>query len=144
MRKDTEMAKKQRRAFTSEQKAHGVAAYHECKDLSQVGRDFGISPSVIGAWVKQARIDTGDADADSGPTTKEQTEIERFRPELRKMERERDFLKRRLPSSQQIRREVRVDRGGEGELPNRDDVSVAGSLDERVLRLASKDEADGA
>ena len=94
MRKDTEMAKKQRRTFTSEQKAHAVAAYHECKNLSQVGRDLGISPSVIGAWVKQARIDAGDADAGSGPTTNERKEIERLRRELRKTEQERDFLKK--------------------------------------------------
>jgi len=70
-----------------------VAAFHECKNLSKVGRDLGISPSVIGAWVKQARIDSGAGPKD-GPTTTEQAELQRLRRELRKTEQERDFLKK--------------------------------------------------
>lgn len=93
MRKDIGMAKKQRRTFTAEQKAHAVAAYDECKNLAQVGRDLGISPSVIRSWVKQARVDRGQG-VSGEPTTAERAEIARLKRELRKTEQERDFLKK--------------------------------------------------
>ena len=85
------MAKKQRRTFTAEQKALAVAAYDECKNLAQVGRDLGISGSVIRSWVKQAHVDRGEGVAGEA-TTAERAEITRLKRELKKTEQERDFL----------------------------------------------------
>jgi transposase-like protein len=89
----SEMAKRERRRFTKEQKESAVAAYRACENYSQVGREIGVHPSVLRAWVKQA-----DADEGKGPavalTTDERAELSKLRRDLRRVEQERDFLKK--------------------------------------------------
>lgn len=87
------MARRQRRSFTKEQKANAVAAVRECGNLSQVARELDLHTSVLRSWVKQADIDAGDGPA-GALTSEEQEELRRLRREVRRLEQERDFLKK--------------------------------------------------
>jgi len=46
--------------------------------MSEVCRDLGLHPSVLGAWVKQAEIDDGNVDS-GDLTTDEKAELRRLR-----------------------------------------------------------------
>ncbi len=63
------------------------------KTLAQVGRDLDIHQTVIGSWVKQAKVDGG-----KGPpgalTTGEKEELARLRKEVRQLRMERDILEK--------------------------------------------------
>jgi transposase len=62
-------------------------------NLSQVARDLELTPGSLRNWVKQADIDEG-----KGPvgalTTEEREELRRLRRENRRLEAERDILKK--------------------------------------------------
>ena len=89
----SEMVRRKRRSFTKEQKESAVAAYHACKNYNQVARDLDLHASVLQAWVKQDKVDKGGG-TEGEPTTDERSEIGRLRRELRRVEQERDFLKK--------------------------------------------------
>jgi HTH-like domain len=70
-------------------------------------------------------------------TTAERKELAELRRENRVLRMERDLQ----PSSPRImscRDDLRVHRGGEGELSDRGHVPAPGGVDERVLRVASR------
>ena len=89
----SDMAKRERRSFTKEQKANAVAAYRECGNMTQVARELDLNPSVLRNWVKQAEIDGGDG-TDGALTTNERAELVKLRRDNRRLEQERDFLKK--------------------------------------------------
>ncbi len=70
-----------------------MAAYRECGNMSQVARELDLSTSVLRSWVKQADIDAGTG-PDGALTTDEREELRRLRRENRRLEMERDFLKK--------------------------------------------------
>jgi len=61
--------------------------------VTQVGRDLDIYASVIGNWVRQAKIDTGKGPA-GALTTTEKEELARLRKENRELRMERELLKK--------------------------------------------------
>ncbi|MCC6337224.1 MAG: transposase [Myxococcales bacterium] len=86
--------KRQRRNFTDEFKAGAVRlVVKEGKSIAEVSRDLELVPSALGKWVKQAKVDRGD-----GPpgalTTEEREELGRLRKQVRKLEIEREILKK--------------------------------------------------
>jgi transposase len=86
--------KKTRRKFSEEFKAGAVRlVLDEGKSQSQVARDLGLFESMVGRWVKQAKVDRG-----KGPsgalTTTEKDELARLRKEVRVLKMERDILKK--------------------------------------------------
>lgn len=88
------MARKKRRRFTPEQRAHVVRILRESgKSARDVAADLGIPASSLSRWVKQAEVDaSGDP---NGPlTTEERAELARLRRENRVLEQERAFLKK--------------------------------------------------
>ncbi len=88
------MEKRKRRKFTPEFKA-GAAdlVLRTGKTKSEVARDLGVDQTLIGEWVKRARIDAG-----QGPpgalTTSEREELARLRKENRELRMERELLKK--------------------------------------------------
>jgi transposase len=89
----SDMAKRNRRHFTAEQKADAVRMVREVGSLAQVARDLDVSENSLRRWCKQAEIDEG-----SGPegalTSEEREELRRLRRENRTLQMERDFLKK--------------------------------------------------
>ena len=88
------MSKKKRRAFTAEQKAEAVKIVKASgKSVGQVAQEMGLTVSALRSWVKQDEINQNPAPR--GPlTTDERAELARLRKELKRVEMERDFLKK--------------------------------------------------
>jgi transposase len=90
----TRRQQRPRRSFTDEFKAGAVAlVLKEGKTVADVARDLDLTPSALGLWVKQAKVDAG-----KGPlgalTTAEKEELARLRKENRELKMERDILKK--------------------------------------------------
>ena len=83
-------AKRNRRKYSPEFKAEAVALVLESGlTQAQASRDLGISESVLGRWVHDAR-----AVAAGGPTPAERDELRRLRRELEIVKKERDILRK--------------------------------------------------
>ncbi len=81
-----------RRRFTDEFKDGAVRlVLDEGKELSAAARGLDLHPSVLGAWVRQARADR--TNGKTGLTTAEREELAKLRKEVREIRMERDILK---------------------------------------------------
>ena len=89
----SDMPKRQRRKYTAEQKADAVRMVREVGNLAQVARDLELTESSLRNWMQQADIDEGHG-PDGALTSEEREELRRLRRENRKLEMERDFLKK--------------------------------------------------
>jgi transposase len=58
---------------------------------AQMARELGVSPDTLRAWAKQQAIDTGQRD---GLTTDERQELGQLRREVRRLQEEREILKK--------------------------------------------------
>lgn len=89
---NTEQSVRSRRSFTDEFRADAVAlVIVEGRKISDVAESLGIGAGTLGNWVRQARIDAGDA---GGLTTLEKAELAELRRENARLRMERDLLKR--------------------------------------------------
>ena len=87
-------AKRKRRSFNAEFKAEAVRL---CKvgdrTIGQVARDLDLTETALRGWVKRADIDAGE-----GPpgalTTAERDELHRLRRENKRLQMEREILKK--------------------------------------------------
>lgn len=88
------MSPKNRRLFTTEQKADAVRIVEQSdKPLSQIAKELGISESALRKWVNQTRID--EKGSPQGPlTTSERQELVQLRRDVKRLEQERAFLKK--------------------------------------------------
>lgn len=88
------MTQKPRRMFTAEQKAAAVAIVKQSgQPISQVAQEMGLSESALRKWVKQATIDQGGS-SQGALTTQERSELTALRKDLKRVQMERDFLKK--------------------------------------------------
>jgi transposase len=63
------------------------------KPISQIAREMGLTESALRKWVKQAQIDR--AATPNGPlTSEERQELNRLRRDVKRLQMERDFLKK--------------------------------------------------
>ena len=86
------MEKRQRRKFTAEFKAKAVQLIQSSnKTVAEVARDLDLTPSSLGAWLKQAEIDAGRS---VGALTTERDELSQLRKENRILKEEREILKK--------------------------------------------------
>ncbi|MFM7674884.1 MAG: transposase [Synechococcus sp.] len=85
-----------RRRFTAQQKAEAVElCLQEGLSCNAVAQRLGLPSSSLARWVRQARIDRGQAaPADQALlTSEERAEINRLRKENRELRREQDFVR---------------------------------------------------
>lgn len=87
------MPRRNRRSFTSEQKADAVRLVRKIGRVSQVAKDLDLTESALRNWVKQAEIDAGHG-PEGALTTEEKQELTQLRREVRTLRMERDFLKK--------------------------------------------------
>lgn len=87
-------SKRQRRKHSAEYKAEIVRLCQESgKSPEAIGRDMGLSGSLVRLWLNQANIDASGGGA--GPlTTTEREELARLRSEVKHLRQERDILKK--------------------------------------------------
>jgi len=89
----SDMARRERRKYTPEQRADAVRLVGEVGNLSKVARDLDLTEGTLRSWVKQAEVDAGRG-AEGALTSEEREELRRLRRENRTLEMERDFLKK--------------------------------------------------
>jgi len=94
MRQECPMAKRKRRSFTAEFKAEAVRL---CKvgdrTVGQVAKDLDLTETALREWVKRADIDAGNGPPDA-LTTSEREELQRLRRENKRLQMEREILKK--------------------------------------------------
>jgi transposase len=96
-----------RRQFTDEFKRDAVALVRDTgRPIAQIAQELSIYDSTLGNWVRQDRIDRGEAE---GLTTEEQARLRRLEAENTKLRMERDLLKRTVASGSRSSRHHRVD-----------------------------------
>ena len=88
------MAQKKRRLFTNEQKVEVLRIVAQAdKPIKQVAQELGIGVSTIHTWIRQSRIDR--QGSQTGPLIRgERKELVALRRELKRVEMEREFLKK--------------------------------------------------
>jgi len=85
-----------RRRFTAQQKQEAIdLCLQEGLSCNAVAQRLGLPSSSLARWVRQARIDRGQAGPhDQGLlSTEERTELNRLRKENRELRREKDFFR---------------------------------------------------
>jgi transposase len=88
------MTQKPRRIFTDEQRAEAVRIVNQSgKPVIQVAREMGLTESALRRWVKQAQIDQ-ESDPQGKLTSAERKELNELRRDLKRVQMERDFLKK--------------------------------------------------
>lgn len=131
--------RRKRWRFTPEFRSAAVRLVREGrKRLTQVAKDLDLPESALRNWVREA--DGGEGKESVGAlSTAEREELVRLCKEVRHLEMERDFLKKRRPSSRRRPRgEVRAHRRAEGPLAHRLHVPAAGRFALGLLRLEER------
>jgi len=83
-----------RKTFTAEFKAEAVRMVRDGKRSSTgVARELGVGQQTLSRWLKQAEIDEG-GDPEGALTTAEREELQRLRRENKRLQEERDILKK--------------------------------------------------
>src|SRR5260221_5437616 len=94
MREECSMAKRKRRAFTPEFKAEAVRLCNVGdRTVRQVARDLDLTETALRDWVNRAAVDAGKGPPDA-LTTSEREELQRLRRENKRLQMERDILKK--------------------------------------------------
>ena len=110
------MTKRKRRQYTPEFKADAVKLVRTGgRSIARVARNLDLTETALREWVRRANIEAGE-----GPpgalNQAEREELVRLRREIKRLQMERDILKKRRPSSRRRASEVPVHPRGEGQL----------------------------
>jgi transposase len=88
------MSKRKRRKFTDEFKADAVKLVLEGKrSIWQVAKDLDLTETSLREWVRRAEIEAGEGPADA-LTKAEREELTRLRRENKRLQMEREILKK--------------------------------------------------
>jgi transposase-like protein len=94
MREETRMVRRKRRVFTPEFKADAVRlAKAGDRSVPQVAKDLDLTETALREWVKRADEEAGKGPADA-ITSAEREELVRLRREVKRLEMEREILKK--------------------------------------------------
>lgn len=127
------LGRRVRRQFSDEFRAGAVRlVLDEGKTMGAVARELDLTPSALSVWVRHAQADR--TKGRSGLTTEERAELAALRKDNRELRMERDILKKPRPFSPRTKRSLRLDRRGEGRVPDRQALSVPAGVPERLLR----------
>ena len=83
-----------RKTFTGEFKAEAIRMARDGKrGIASVARELGINQQTLSRWLKQAAVDDGRG-PEGSLTTTEKDELQRLRRENKRLQEERDILKK--------------------------------------------------
>ncbi len=134
---NTPKLSRERKKFTAEYKTEAVRLSNDgTRSVAEVAAALGIHAGQLYRWRRSMKDHQGDAFPGSGKLQSRDEEVHRLRRDLKRVSEERDFLKKRRPSSPEIHTKIRVHQG-EREAVSRDhDVSTSRSVEGRLLRMA--------
>ncbi len=123
---------KPHRKFSARFKAEAVQLVIESgRPVVEIAGDLQINAGTLGRWVAKWRQENPVPDEGLSPI--ERVRVDEMEDEIRRLRMENEFLKKAAASRRRNRsRALRVDPGGEGELPGGVDVRAARHLDECV------------
>jgi transposase-like protein len=94
MRRERLMEKRKRRSFTREFKAEAVRLCRVGdRTIGQIARELDLTETALRAWVRQVDVDGGQG-PEGALTTAEREELGRLRREVKRLEMEREILKK--------------------------------------------------
>jgi len=86
---------KPRKKYTKEFKLDAVSLVLEQNyTQAEASKNLGINPNVLGRWIKEFQSDDGQAFRGNGKLTPEQEEIRRLKAQVKRLEMEREILKK--------------------------------------------------
>jgi transposase len=84
-----------RKTYSKEFKLDAIALVVDQKySRTEAARNLGLSPQILGRWLKEAEDDNGQAFRGNGTLTPEQAEIRRLKEQVKRLEMEREILKK--------------------------------------------------
>ena len=84
-----------RKKYTKEFKLDAIALVMEQNySQAEASRNLGINPNLLGRWIKEAENDDGLAFRGNGKLTPEQDEIRKLKAQVKRLEMEREILKK--------------------------------------------------
>jgi transposase len=84
-----------RKTYSKEFKLDAISLVVEQKySKAEAARNLGLSPQILGRWLKEAEDDNGQAFRGNGTLTPEQAEIRRLKEQVKRLEMEREILKK--------------------------------------------------
>jgi len=84
-----------RKKYTKEFKLDAVSLVTEQGySRSEAARSLGINPNMLGRWVKESASEDGQAFRGNGKLTPEQEEIRALRAQVKRLQMEKDILKK--------------------------------------------------
>jgi transposase len=100
---------KSRKKYSKEFKLDAVSLVLE-QDYTraEAAKSLGIDARMLGRWVREHQDNDGQAFRGNGKLTPEQDEIKKLKARVKRLEIERDILKKRRHSLQQKQSEIRV------------------------------------
>lgn len=88
------MAKRKRRKFSPEFKAEAVRLVQVGdRTVGQVAKDLDLTETALREWVRRGEVDAGKSDT-GALTTSEREELQRLRRENKRLQMEREILKK--------------------------------------------------
>ena len=86
---------KSRKKYSKEFKLDAVSLVIEQDySIADAARSLGINANMLGRWVKAHKIEEGQAFRGNGKLTPEQEEIRKLKAQVKRLEMERDILKK--------------------------------------------------
>ena len=84
-----------RKTYSKELKLDAISLVVEQKySKAEAARNLGLSPQILGSWLKEAEDVNGQAFRGNGTLTPEQAEIRRLKEQVKRLEMEREILKK--------------------------------------------------
>lgn len=84
-----------RKKYFKEFKLDAIAlAVEQNYSQAEASRNLGVNPNMLGRWIKEAENDDGQAFRGNGNLTPEQEEIRELKAQVKRLEMEREILKK--------------------------------------------------
>ena len=86
---------KTRKTYSKEFKLDAIALVREQNySIAKAARNLEVTPQILGRWIKEAENDDGQAFRGNGKLTPEQDEIRKLKAQVKRLEMEREILKK--------------------------------------------------
>jgi transposase len=98
-----------RKKYSKEFKLDAIALVVEQNySQAEASRNLGVNPNMLGRWIKEADNEDGHAFRGNGKLTPEQEEIRNLKAQVKRLEMEREILKKRRSSLPKKRSKIFV------------------------------------